>query len=229
MPWMLETLKSCTGKKEVTSSSYASGLYIYVIKSLKGRSIISMKVYYLNNMQGSLDRGSIPEVSIGTLGCAFEYRQGTQPDCGTQRLASWLFFRELHDMLVNLINFGLFPLRIIVNKQLNKPLQAMAPTLMPSNIWNAGLLFRRISHTRTHVHLDFLASVGAKNKFAITSMSSSQVHKMVKELKWTLRENPRWGPRCMRWLRRGATSRISYHFGPKEKEISWMAQKCQIF
>ena len=110
MPWMLETLKSCTGKKEVTSSSYASGLYIYVIKSLKGRSIISMKVYYLNNMQGSLDRGSIPEVGIGTLGCAFEYRQGTQPDCGTQRLASWLFFRELHDMLVNLINFGLLAL-----------------------------------------------------------------------------------------------------------------------
>ena len=65
------------------------GLYIYVIKSLKGRSIIPMKVYYLN-MQGSLNRVSIPEVGIGTLGCAFEHRLGTQPDCGTQRLLAFL-------------------------------------------------------------------------------------------------------------------------------------------
>ena len=84
------------------------GLYIYVIKSLKGRSILPMKVYYLN-MQGSLDRGSIPEVSIGTLGCAFEHRNFLST------LGSWLF-----------------PLLIIVNKELNKPLQGMALTLMPS-------------------------------------------------------------------------------------------------
>ena len=68
-----------------------------------------MKVYYLNNMQGSLDRGSIPEVSIGTLGCAFEHRNFLST------LGSWLF-----------------PLLIIVNKELNKPLQGMALTLMPS-------------------------------------------------------------------------------------------------
>ena len=111
------------------------GLYIDVIKSLKGRSILPMKVYYLN-MQGSLDRGSIPEVSIGTLGCAFEHRNFLST------LGSWLF-----------------PLLIIVNKELNKPLQGMAPTLMPSKCpLTSGMLACSLEEFHTHGRTYILTS-----------------------------------------------------------------------
>ena len=177
------------------------GLYIYVIKSLKGRSILPTG--YTTRLWNSAPPGFSFESFMTCLSC-----QSNQ----LWALGSFI------------------PLLIIVNKELNKPLQGMAPTLMPSKCpLTSGMLACSLEEFHTHGRTYILTSVGAKNKFAITSMSSSQVHKIVKELKWTLQENSRWGPRCMRWLRRGATSSISYHFGPKEKEISWMAQKCQIF
>ena len=81
---------------------------------------------------------------------------------------------------------------------------------------HAGLPFGGLSHTQMHwctYILTTRAPVRAKNKFAITSMSSSswnliqymgsftQVHKIVNKLKWTLRENLRQGPRCMKCLK----------------------------
>ena len=58
-----------------------------------------MKVYYLN-MQGSLDAPKSAVLSS----IVWVHNQIVELS------ASWLFFRELHDMLVNLINFGLLGL-----------------------------------------------------------------------------------------------------------------------
>ena len=97
-------------------------------------------------MQRSLDNGSIHEVGIGVLGNAFKHPLGKQPD--------WLFFRELDNMLVNLIYFGLLALSSSDNckKRIEQAPIGYDSDSDHSNICllHAGLPFGGLSHTQMH-------------------------------------------------------------------------------
>ena len=55
---------------------------------------------------------------------------------------------------------------------MNKPLQGMAPTLMPSNIWHAGRISRMDRHTDGQMHASSRAPVRAKNPNSLLVLSA---------------------------------------------------------
>ena len=150
------------------------GLYIDVIKSLKRRSI---------NTNESILPKYARKFGCPEVGCAFEHRLGTQPDCGTQRLLAFLSRASWHACHVNLINFGLLALSssIIVNKELNKPLQGMAPTLMPSKCpLTSGMLACSLEEFHTHGRTYILTSWLLSEQKTSLQSHQCQAHKFIK-------------------------------------------------
>jgi len=128
------------------------GLYIYVIKSLKGRSILPTG--YTTRLWNSAPPGFSFESFMTCLSC-----QSNQ----LWALGSFI------------------PLLIIVNKELNKPLQGMAPTLMPSKCpLTSGMLACSLEEFHTHGRTYILTSWLLSEQKTSLQSHQCQAHKFIK-------------------------------------------------
>ena len=127
-------------------------LYIYVIKSLKGRSILPTG--YTTRLWNSAPPGFSFESFMTCLSC-----QSNQ----LWALGSFI------------------PLLIIVNKELNKPLQGMAPTLMPSKCpLTSGMLACSLEEFHTHGRTYILTSWLLSEQKTSLQSHQCQAHKFIK-------------------------------------------------